>query len=41
VLLYFKQARQAGESFGDFCNRMGTEELLRYEQAYEAELAAT
>jgi len=41
VFLYFKQSRQAGESFGDFCNRMGIEELLRYEQSYEAELATT
>jgi sulfite reductase (ferredoxin) len=28
VLRYFKDARQNGESFGDFCHRMGKDELL-------------
>ncbi len=29
VFAYFAQARAEGESFGDFCHRMGPEELLR------------
>ncbi len=28
VLRHFKEARNAGESFGDFCHRIGKEELL-------------
>jgi sulfite reductase (ferredoxin) len=28
VLSYFKEARQNGESFGDFCHRVGKDELL-------------
>ncbi len=28
VLHYFKDARQNGESFGDFCHRVGKENLL-------------
>jgi sulfite reductase (ferredoxin) len=28
VLSYFKSARQIGESFGDFCHRMGKDDLL-------------
>jgi sulfite reductase (ferredoxin) len=28
VLRYFKQARQDGETFGDFCHRVGKEKLL-------------
>src|SRR5690606_24030810 len=29
VFAYFAQARQPGEAFGDFCHRVGQEELLR------------
>lgn len=32
VLLYFKQSRQPGETFGDFCHRMGIEELQRFDK---------
>jgi len=28
VLRYFKDARQQGESFGDFCFRIGKDQLL-------------
>ena len=28
VFAFFKEAREEGESFGDFCNRQGTEQLL-------------
>lgn len=41
VLMYFKQARQNGESFGDFCNRMGIDDLLRFDKEYEAQLSAS
>ena len=30
ALAYYKQARESGEGFGDFCWRMGKEELQRY-----------
>jgi sulfite reductase (ferredoxin) len=37
VLRYFKECRENGESFGDFCHRMGTEELrARVEQSIAA-----
>lgn len=41
LLQYFKQSRQTGESLGDFCNRLGIEELLRYDQQHQTESAAT
>ena len=28
VFAYFKQAREAGESFGDFCYRKGKDDLI-------------
>lgn len=37
VLRYFKEARQNGESFGDFCDRLGKDALLaRCEAAHES-----
>jgi hypothetical protein len=30
VLRYFKASRQPGESFGDFCFRMGKDDLLAH-----------
>ena len=33
LLRYFKQDRLAGESFGDFCNRKGNEDLLAFGEA--------
>lgn len=36
VFLYFKQAREAGESFGDFCSRKGAEDLLDWTSRYAA-----
>ena len=41
VLMYFKQARQDGETFGDFCNRVGNEDLLRFDKEFAAQPAAT
>ena len=35
ILAYFKQSRQTGESFGDFCNRIGFEALRQFSDTYE------
>ena len=35
ILVYFKQDRQAGESFGDFCARMGFEAIRQFAGGYE------
>jgi sulfite reductase (ferredoxin) len=37
-LAYFKQARQPGETFGDFCARKGRDDLLAFAARYEAQL---
>lgn len=34
ILVYFKRSRDAGESFGDFCNRVGFDTLRHFMQAY-------
>ncbi|MEM8603963.1 MAG: sulfite reductase, ferredoxin dependent [Cyanobacteria bacterium P01_H01_bin.121] len=34
MLVFFKQARQAGESFGDFCDRVGFEALRDFSETY-------
>jgi sulfite reductase (ferredoxin) len=34
ILVYFKRSRNAGESFGDFCNRVGFDTLRHFMQAY-------
>lgn len=31
LLLYYKQSHSDGETFGDFCNRIGIDELLRFD----------
>jgi sulfite reductase beta subunit-like hemoprotein len=31
LLLYYKQAQHDGETLGDFCDRIGIEELLRFD----------
>ena len=36
-LAYFKQARRDGESFGDFCARVGEDDLKRYAAALDQE----
>ncbi len=36
LFAYFAQARQAGESFGDFCHRKGLEDLLRWSERHLA-----
>lgn len=40
VLLYFKQDRTPGETFGDFCHRKGAENLLAWATDYELQRAA-
>jgi sulfite reductase (ferredoxin) len=39
VFAYYKQARQNGESFGDFCHRKGKEDLLSFAGQYQAQAA--
>jgi sulfite reductase (ferredoxin) len=34
-LVYFKQARAEGESFGDFCHRLGKDALLAFAERFE------
>lgn len=36
-LVYFKQERHPGETFGDFCHRQGAAELLRWAEGYAAQ----
>jgi len=36
LLTYFKRARRAGESLGDFCHRLGIKELLRFDAEFQA-----
>jgi hypothetical protein len=35
-LVYFKQSREEGESFGDFCDRMGKDALLAFAEKFAA-----
>lgn len=39
-LVYFKHARQPGESFGDFCARKGRDELLAFAAKYAVQLVS-
>jgi len=39
LFAYFKQARQAGETFGDFCFRQGAAELLSWTERYAGQAA--
>jgi len=39
VFAYFKQDRQDGESFGDFCHRKGRDDLEAWADQYAAQLA--
>lgn len=40
VLAYFKDERQLGESFGDFCHRKGAEDLLAWSEKFVAQATA-
>ena len=37
LFVYFKQDRQPGETFGDFCHRKGADDLLAWATSYEAD----
>jgi sulfite reductase (ferredoxin) len=34
IFVYFKQGRQSGESFGDFCDRVGLDSLHKFSETY-------
>lgn len=40
AFVYFKQAREPGEGFGDFCHRKGKDDLLAFDAQYSGHLAA-
>jgi sulfite reductase (ferredoxin) len=39
LLVYFKQSRQSGETFGDFCHRKGVADLSAWAEQYTAQTA--
>lgn len=41
IFVYFKQARQAGESFGDFCDRVGFSAIREFAANYTPQVAQT
>lgn len=41
VLAYFKHERTPGETFGDFCDRKGVEDLLRWSEQHAMQSAAS
>ncbi|HEY2882649.1 MAG TPA: NADPH-dependent assimilatory sulfite reductase hemoprotein subunit [Pirellulales bacterium] len=40
LFIYFKHARLEGETFGDFCHRLGADELRQWTDQYTAQAAA-
>jgi sulfite reductase (ferredoxin) len=40
IFVYFKRSRDAGESFGDFCTRMGFDAIRDFAASYETETAS-
>jgi sulfite reductase (ferredoxin) len=40
IFVYFKQSRQPGESFGDFCSRVGFASIGEFAASYEQETVA-
>jgi sulfite reductase (ferredoxin) len=40
VFVYFKQARQNGESLGEFCQRVGQADLLAFAEKHAAALVS-
>ncbi|MBI3836508.1 MAG: NADPH-dependent assimilatory sulfite reductase hemoprotein subunit [Planctomycetia bacterium] len=40
LFVYFKQAREQGETLGDFCHRKGLEDLLAWTEQYAAQSAS-
>ncbi|MCA9215942.1 MAG: NADPH-dependent assimilatory sulfite reductase hemoprotein subunit [Planctomycetales bacterium] len=41
LLLYYKQSHQDDETLGDFCHRIGIEELLRFDKTHRPEAGST
>jgi sulfite reductase (ferredoxin) len=41
LFVYFKNERTDGEGFGDFCDRMGNEDLRKFAESYVSELDET
>lgn len=41
VFVFFKQKRQTGESFGDFCHRVGTDSILQFITHYHSTVSMT
>lgn len=41
LFVYFKSARQEGETFGDFCNRKGADDLRAWADQYTGQMAST
>ncbi|MFH7029035.1 MAG: sulfite reductase, ferredoxin dependent [Heteroscytonema crispum UTEX LB 1556] len=39
IFIYFKQSRKSGESFGDFCDRVGFDAIREFAANYESETA--
>ena len=37
LLQYFKQDRSDSESFGDFCNRVGKDQLVKYAESFDSQ----
>ncbi len=41
IFVYFKQSRDSGESFGDFCDRVGFDAIREFATNYESQITAT
>ncbi len=41
ILVFFKQSRNSGESFGDFCDRVGFDAIREFATNYESQATAT
>jgi sulfite reductase (ferredoxin) len=39
IFIYFKQSKKSGESFGDFCDRLGFDAIREFTANYESETA--
>ncbi len=39
IFIYFKQEREHGETFGDFCHRKGKADLLAWAEQYQSQVA--
>jgi sulfite reductase (ferredoxin) len=39
IFVYFKKSRKKGESFGDFCDRVGFDAIRKFTESYKSKLA--